>query len=201
MPERPQRQGIVKTSVATAGGVAVALPDGAAVKIIDNGKVFQDVGASSWAADAVSFSSSHELFLGTSAGNFSPEAPMTRAMLMTVLARLDGEDTSGGSTWYEKGLAWAVSNQISDGKNPNGSITREQLAVMLYRYAGSPAVENTGLPFTDGDQASGYAQAALSWAVESGLLNGMGDGTLNPQGNATRAQTAAVLMRFCQYMA
>ena len=191
---------IVKTSVSTGDGLAVALPDGATVKIVDNSKDFDDVASAHWADGAVSFVTARELFQGTGQRTFSPENTMTRAMLMTVLARFDGADTSGGSTWYEKGIEWATAKGISDGSNPNGNISREQLAVMLWRYAGSPAPTGGLEDFHDANAVSGYAQEAMRWAVEKGIVNGFGNGQLNPQGQATRAQVAQLLQNFIMKM-
>ena len=115
---------------------------------------------------------------------------------MTVLARLDGQDTAGGEQWYSKAMAWAVQTGISDGTNPDGSITREQLAAMLYRFAGSPAVDGGELAFSDADQVSAYAADALRWASGKGIITGKGGGLLDPKGNATRAEVAAMLMRY-----
>ena len=95
-------------------------------------------------------------------------------------------------------MEWAKRNGVSDGSNPNGNITREQLATMLWRYAGSPAVEGSLDRFSDAGKVTGYATNAMRWAVENGLIGGMGDGTLNPQGNTTRAQLAVILMRYCE---
>lgn len=187
---------VVKTSVPTENGVAVSLPDGATVKIVDNARSFTDVSASYWANDAVAFVSARELFAGTTASAFSPKDPMTRAMLMTVLARYDGEDTSGGAVWYEKGMNWAVANAISDGSDPNGNITREQFVTMLWRYSGTPASSGTLSAFTDAEAVSGYAQEAMRWATENGIINGFGDGRLDPGGQATRAEVAAMIMRY-----
>lgn len=188
---------VIKSSVPTETGLAVALPDGAVVKIVDNSKSFADVPADSWAVDAITFSSARELFSGTGVDRFSPDEPMTRAMLMTVLARFDGTDTSGGDTWYEKGMNWAVDKGVSDGSAPDGNISREQLAVMLWRYSGSPASSGALDRFTDGDFVSGYAQEAMRWAVENGVING-DNGKLSPQGQATRAQVAQMLKNFIE---
>ncbi len=185
---------VVKTSVVTAEGVIASLPDGATVVLVDNSKVFTDVSAGNWAADAVAFASARGLFAGTSAMTFSPDAAMTRGMLMTVLARFAGADTAGGETWYEKSVEWAVENGISDGSNPNGDITREQLVVMLWRYYGSPTAAGTLTGFTDAGQVSGYAQEAMAWAVENGIVSGFGDSRIGPKGQATRAQVAQILM-------
>ena len=121
---------------------------------------------------------------------------MTRAMILTVLARYEGVDTEAGSDWYEAGTRWAVEAGISDGSDLTASVTREQLATMLYRYAGSPETSGTLKDFTDKDSVSSYAESAMKWAVSQGLIDGMGDGRLNPQGTATRAQVAAILTRF-----
>lgn len=189
---------VVKTSVPTKNGVSVSLPDGAMVKLVDNSKTFVDVSADNWAADAVSFSSARGLFAGTSATTFAPEAPMTRAMLVTVLARFDGVNTSGGSTWYQKGVDWAVANGISNGSDLSGNVTREQIVVMLWRYSGSPAASGTLNRFADAHLVSGYAQEAMRWAVENGIISGFGNGQLSPQGQATRAQAAQLLKNFIE---
>ncbi len=187
---------IVKLSFPTEGGLAVKLDSSADLILVDNAKDFADT-SGHWAQDGIDFATAHELFSGTSATTFAPDSPMTRAMLMTVLARFDGQNTTGGSVWYEKGMEWAKENGVSDGTDPDGSITREQLATMLWRYAGSPAAEAGFLSrFADAASVSGYAADAMRWAVSTGLIGGMGDGTLAPRGNATRAQVATILMRF-----
>lgn len=123
---------------------------------------------------------------------------MTRAMLMTVLARFDGQDTTGGAVWYEKPMEWARENGISDGSDPDGSITREQLATMLWRYAGSPAGGGSLSSFGDSASVSAYALEAVRWAAGEGLISGTDAGLLAPQGSATRAQVATILMRFVE---
>lgn len=186
---------IVRTSVVTKNGVALELTGSATVKVYDNSKFFTDVPAANWASDAVAFASSRELFNGTGANTFSPNAPMTRQMLMTVLARLDGTDTSGNA--YAKGMEWAIRNGVSNGSDPEGKITREQLATMLWRYAGSPSVSGRMTGFVDADQISGYAEDAILWATKAGIIGGKGNGQLDPKGYATRAEVAAMLMRYC----
>ena len=186
---------IVRTSVVTKNGVALELTGSATVKVYDNSKFFTDVPAANWASDAVAFASSRELFNGTGADTFSPNAPMTRQMLMTVLARLDGTDTSGNA--YAKGMEWAIRNGVSNGSDPEGKITREQLATMLWRYAGSPSVSGRMTGFVDADQISGYAEDAILWATKAGIIGGKGNGQLDPKGYATRAEVAAMLMRYC----
>ena len=186
---------IVRTSIVTKNGVALELTSSATVKVYDNSKFFSDVPAANWASDAVAFASSRELFNGTGANTFSPNAPMTRQMLMTVLARLDGTDTSGNA--YAKGMEWAIRNGVSNGSDPEGKITREQLATMLWRYAGSPSVSGRMTGFVDADQISGYAEDAMLWATKAGIIGGKGNGQLDPKGYATRAEVAAMLMRYC----
>ena len=189
---------IIKNSVTTKNGVFVTLNDGDIVKIIDNGKDFTDVTNNFWGADAIDFVTSREIFNGTSDTSFSPNTAMTRAMIVTVLARLNGVNTSTGDTWYEAGQKWAIENSISDGSNMNESLTREQLATMLYRYCKNPATSGDISTFTDNESVSSWAVYSMKWAVENGLISGMGDNTLNPQGEATRAQVATILMRFIE---
>ena len=158
---------------------------------------FDDVASSDWFADAVKYVSDKGLMSGTDDNQFSPSATTTRAMLMTVLARYAGEDTTGGATWYEKGMNWAKAKGVSDGTNPNANITREQLVTMMYRYAGSPKADGKLDSFSDAASVSTYAADAMQWAVANGIVNGS-NGKLNPQNNATRAEVAAILMRFCE---
>ena len=158
---------------------------------------FDDVASSDWFADAVKYVADKGLMNGTDDNQFSPNASTTRGMLMTVLARYAGEDTTGGAAWYEKGMNWAKANGVSDGTNPNANITREQLVTMLYRYAGSPKPDGKLDSFSDSASVSTYAADAMQWAVANGIVNGS-NGKLNPQDNATRAEVAAILMRFCE---
>ena len=187
---------IIKRSVPTANGISVALPNGATVKIKDNTPAFTDITSQHWAMDAVTFSAARELFNGTTATTFSPEAPVTRAMLVTVLARFDGMDTSGGATWYDKGREWAVANNISDGANLDVNVTREQMVTMFWRYMGSPASSGDLSGFTDADQISDYAQEAVRWAVENGIMHGRDNGVLDCAGQTTRAELATIFMNF-----
>ena len=190
---------VVKTSALTQQGVLLTVSDGAVVTVRDNSKYFSDVDGH-WAKDAISFVSARELFQGETASTFVPNDVMSRAMLMTVLASLDGADTSSGGTWYAGGVEWAVAHGISDGSNPERVITREQLAAMLYRYAGSPRADSKTLAFSDAQSVSGYAQEAMCWAVEQGLLCGYGNGLLAPKDSATRAEVAAVLKQYIGLM-
>jgi len=187
---------IVRGSVVTETGIALRAEGNVRLKIIDNAKRFNDM-ADHWAKDAVEFASSRELFNGVGNDAFGPDLSMTRGMVNTVLARLAGADTAGGETWYAKGTVWAVENGISDGTNPEQPVTREQLAAMLYRYAGSPAVSGE-LGFDDADSISAWARDAVRWCVDNGILNGVGGNRMTPQDLARRGQVAAMLMRFLQ---
>ena len=160
---------------------------------------FDDVKPTEWYADAVRCVVEKGLMSGTGTDAFSPDGTTTRGMLMTILARYAGADTTGGANWYEKGMAWAQSAGISDGRAPEAVITREQLVTMLYRYADVPEAGGTLDAFADADTVSAYAVDAMRWAAANGIINGS-HGRLNPQGNATRAQVAAMLMRFCEKM-
>ena len=197
---------VIKTSLTTENGVAVTLSDGDTVKVVDNSKTFDDVADNYWGAEAVDFAVSRELFAGTSATTFAPDTAMTRAMIVTVLARFEGVDTTTGSTWYEAGQQWAMENGVSDGTNMDASLTREQLATMFYRYAQSKGYDTTqgGMAireYADFEQISDYAVEAMTWAVNTGLISGTSTTTLSPQGEATRAQVATILMRFIEGMA
>lgn len=188
---------IIKTSVVTKDGVVLGVKGSTQIKIVNNDKDFSDT-VGHWAESDVDFVSARELFTGTAPQTFSPEAATTRGMVVTVLARLAGESTDGGANWYDKGCAWAVTNGVSDGTDPNGTVTREQLAAMLYRYFGSPAVSGS-LSFADASSVSEYAHDAMQWCVNNGIINGMG-GLLNPQGQATRAQVSAMFARYIRLM-
>lgn len=167
------------------------------------GSSFTDVPAGSWYEEAVNYVHEKGLMNGTSSNAFSPNANTTRGMIVTILARVEGVNTNG-TPWYAAGQKWAMDNGISDGTNMPGVITREQLATILYRYAkqkGYDVSKSAALiGFSDADKVSGYAAEAMQWAVAEGLLQGS-NGKLNPQGSATRAQVATILMRFMEKIA
>lgn len=190
---------IIKTAVITENGLVLGVKGSMQIKVINNSKNFADT-VGHWAASDVDFVSARELFNGTAPALFSPEASMTRGMVVTVIARLAGENTDGGANWYDKGCAWAVANGVSDGTNPNGSITREQLAAMLYRYCGSPAASGSLSAYADAASVSAFGSDAMQWCVNNGIINGM-DGLLNPQGQATRAQVSAMFARYIRLAA
>ena len=164
---------------------------------------FADVSADAWYASDVDYVSEVGLFNGVGGNRFDPNGSMTRVMLMTVLARLDGADTTphGKETWYIKGHRWAVTNRISDGLDPDRALTFEELSTMLYKYAkfryGATAVYNYHLvTMPDGETVSPWAKEGTNWMVDVGLLHGDENGFLNPQRTATRSQVAALLHRF-----
>lgn len=201
---------VIRKSMADGNSITIPLDGSAKVEIIDNAKAYTDVSADSWAANAVAFASGHELFSGTGSDKFSPDLPMTRGMLAMVLHNLENNpaQSSAGTfsdvtsdAWYSEAVAWAAARGIVSGYGnglfgPNDHITREQLAVMLWRYAGEPAATNKELHFNDVDEVSGYALDALCWATENGIINGKGGGILDPRGQATRAQVAQMLMNY-----
>ncbi len=184
---------VVRKTIVTEDGVILAVADGTTVKLVDNSKHFRDVSGDHWARNYVDFVTARNLFNGTSRDSFSPTAPMTRGQLMTVLARLENVDTSTDP--IGKGIAWAVKSGISDGSNPSGTMSRQQLATMLWRYAGRPASKQQ-LTGSDVDAVAGYAKEAMAWAVEQGILSGYADGTLKPENTASRAHVAAMVTRF-----
>ena len=189
---------ILKTALLAGGHITVSVSNGATVRVRDNGKNFQDVHGH-WAKSAIDFVTARELFSGRTSGTFAPDAFMSRAMLATVLARLDGVDAAGGPA-YQKGMSWAVAQGISDGRNPDGQVTREQFVTMLYRCAGSPAATNRELHFSDAEKINAYAREAIRWATENGILSGYKDGSFVPQGKTTRAQAAAMLARYVEFL-
>ncbi len=162
---------------------------------------FRDVKATDWFAPCVEYVAEHDLMKGTSGTAFSPGGNVTRAQVMTILGRLAGADVDGGSPWYQKAMDWGVAQGVTDGTNPGGDVTREQFAALLYRFADYPASDPSVLGrFPDAASIHDWTnfRAAMAWAVEKGVITGTADNRLNPQGNATRAEAAAMLMRFCK---
>ena len=173
---------------------------------------FADVPKDAWYYEAVRFVCERGLMNGYADGRFAPEDTLSRAQLAQILFNKEGQpagngqsdftDVSGGA-WYSAAVCWAADQGIVGGYGngtfgPNAPITREQLAVMLWRYVGSPATANKELHFNDTGEISGFALEAMRWAVENGILNGYGDGQLGPQGQATRAQVAQMLKNFIE---
>ena len=159
---------------------------------------FTDVTSTDWFYNDVKYAYETGLMTGTASDAFSPEAPVTRGMVMTILARREGIRTDRYTPWYAAGCEWAKANGISDGSNPEAPVTREQLAAMLYRYAalkGRDLTAGENLNFTDASDVSAYALPALQWATGEKILTGS-NGALNPQAPATRAPLAAILHRY-----
>ncbi len=176
---------------------------------------FGDVPQNIWFASGVQFAAEQGLFTGVSANEFAPYDPMTRAMLVTVLHRLDGADASGTNSftdvlngkWYTNAIAWASANGIVEGLSgnrfaPNAPITREQLAAILFRYAKACGYDVSAraelTAYADAAQVSAWAGDAMRWAVASGLISGRSGAQLAPKGEATRAEVAVILMNFVQ---
>ena len=164
---------------------------------------FTDVKSGDWFYDYVAYVYANGLMDGTSATTFEPNAKMTRAMVWAILARIDGEEITGAN-WVTDARAWAMAEGVSDGTDPNGYVTREQFVTMLYRYAVAKGYdvsigESTNiLSYADFDEISEWAIPAMQWGCGSGVITGVTDTTLVPQGTATRAQCAAMLMRFVE---
>ena len=159
---------------------------------------YEDVRLGDWFYDSVEYVYTRGMMSGVSATQFGPYGQATRGAIWTALAAHAGFDINGGATWYERGQYWAVNRGITDGESPSGTITREQLVTMLWRYKGSPVVFGGDLwQFTDGYAVSSYAMDAMRWAVSTGLIGGA-NGRLSPQASTTRAEAAAILARFCQ---
>ena len=183
---------ILKDSIPTEDGIQLTVDGSATVKIIDNSKDFIDT-RNHWAEDEIDFVSARGLVNGMSATIYAPNASTTRAQLWTILARQNNADLNGGATWFENAQNWAKEKGISDGANPDGTITRAQMVTMLWRAVGQPTAGGTA-NFTDVPTDSYYAQA-VAWAVENGITTGVGNGHFDPTGTCTRAQIAAFLAR------
>lgn len=194
---------VIRKSVVDGDALLVPMSDSATIRFEDKSKTFADI-TDHWGESAIDYVTSRELFSGTDVNQFSPDTPMTRAMLMTVLARYDGQQTGGGEKWYEKGMDWAKDAGISDGTNPHNNVSREQLVSMLYRFAKMMDMdvsvgENTNiLSYHDAFEIEEYAIPAMQWACGAGIVSGA-DGYLDPHGNATRVQVASMLQRFSKY--
>ena len=208
MPDGSEQ--IVKKSVVESGKAYAEIPAGATVKVIDNAKSFPDVAGDEWYAGSVEFVTSHELFQGTDKG-FEPNATMNRAMLATVLYRLEGATAAGTNpfadvaddAWYAPAVIWASGAGIVTGTEigfePDKPVSREQIATMLYRYANLLGLDTSSKAslngFRDGNEVSPWASDAMRWAVSVGLFQGDGNGALNPKNDATRAEVAAIIER------
>ncbi len=178
----------------TGGHISITLdPE----KIFLNGDLPNDVSKDYWAAPYIGWAYQRGVMNGTGNGNFSPNGLTNRQQLWMVLARLSGEKPLNMAA----ARAWAMSNGISDGTNPGGSLTRQQLVAMLYRYAQMRGCDLTASGelgnYNDARNVSSYARQAMAWAVGNGIVTGTADLRLNPQGTATRSHFAAMMFRFC----
>ena len=158
---------------------------------------FYDVAKGDWFYDAVKYVYYADLMDGVEEHIFAPNDTLTRAMVWTIIARAEGVDTDGGATWYAKAQEWVAAMGISDGTEPNAPITREQLVTMLWRLAGEPAL-GSGINAPDAGSVSSWAQQAMSWAMYIGLIEGDENGAVTPAATATRAQAAAIFMRYLE---
>ena len=182
---------------------------------VSGGSAFTDVENGAWYADAVAWAAANDIVNGTSATTFSPNGTMTRAMLVTALWRLEGEPAAAGTSgfpdvkpdaWYTEAVDWASQTDIVSGTgagfDPEGSVTREQIASILYRYAklkGWDVSKTANLQdFADGTDTSAWATRAMEWAYAEKLITGKDGNRLDPQGQATRAEVAAILMRLLE---
>ena len=189
----------IKLSAPAAWGIKLSLNGSVKLELVDGSSTFHDVPASHWAADAINFVVSRSLFLGGDNG-FYPSAEMSRAMLFTVLARLDGVDISGGISWYSNAVDWAQTAGISDGTAPEELITREQFVVMLYRFVNAEPVTADLTVFSDHNVISDWALEAMHWAVREGILIGDSENRLNPSSPLSRAEAAVMIQRLVSYI-
>ncbi len=183
------------------GRYAFTMPGGkvtvSAVFVRGEGLGFTDVAQGAWYYDAVAYVSENGLMNGVDTGIFDPDGSLTRAMVWTILARIEGADTEGGETWYAKARDWAMETGVSDGTDAMGAITREQLVTMLWRSRGELVVDFL-LTARDADSISSWAYEAMRWAVSEGIIEGDENGFISPATTATRAQAAAIIMRFIE---
>ena len=192
---------VIPMSLVEDGKVIVQLDGNETIKIVDNAKEFTDVADDYWAAGDIDFASSHEIFKGIGNGDtYEPETALTRNMMMTVLARTAGADTSESDPWYAKGQEWAVENGVSNGLWGEDNITREQLVTMLFNFANFCGLDTSARADVSGmvnaNVVSDWATEAVQWAVAEGILKGVDNIDLAPQGLATRAQAAAFMQRY-----
>ena len=207
---------ILRKSVPTKDGLAVQVTGSCKIQLVDNSAAFADVAQDAWFSTAVQFSASRELFSGVGEGRFAPQDSMSRAMLVTVLYQLENrpQTANAGSfsdvaqdAWYHDAALWAQEQGITGGSgdgsfSPNASISRESLALMLYRSAQSLGVagkQGQNLDgFADHGSVSPWAKQAMEWAYANGILSGNDKGQLTPQADSSRAEVSAMLSRFVE---
>lgn len=180
----------------------VFVPDAPEIVLNPEPMPFTDVASESWFYGSVDYVWKHYLMSGVSPSLFAPGGTTSRAMLWTILARMHGVsiDTAiGAAPWYEQSMLWVMRQGVSNGTDPTGSVTREQIAVMLWRDAGSPDAAADLSSFGDNSHVSNYAQDAMRWAVTNGIMQGSG-GMLNPKNTASRAEMAAIIARYAEWI-
>ncbi len=205
----------VRDCIVTGSGVVLTVEGTVTVKLVNRAVAFTDVlSSSAWASDAVDFVSARELFQGTGGTQFSPTVPMSRAMLVTALYRLVQEPEAEApdfpdvprNSWYARAVAWASETGRAEGYDsgrfgPDDPITREQMVTFLFRHTSSAGLNPEGsgdlTGFADADQVSPYAREAMTWAVRTGRVTGVAAGRVAPGAGASRAEAAAILMRYC----
>lgn len=207
---------ILRKSVPTKDGLAVQVTGSCKIQLVDNSAAFADVAQDAWFFTAVQFTASRELFSGVGEGRFAPQDSMSRAMLVTVLYQLENRPQTANTgsfsdvaqdAWYHDAALWAQQQGITGGSgdgsfSPNASISRESLALMLYRSAQSLGVagkEGQSLDsFADHGSVSPWAKQAMEWAYANGILSGNDKGQLAPQADSSRAEVSAMLSRFVE---
>ena len=157
---------------------------------------FVDVSANAWYYESVKAAYEAGLMNGVTDTEFAPNAPLTRAMIWTILARASGVETEGGATWYAKAQEWAVTKGVSDGEDPMGNVTREQLVTMLWRLNGSEVMTGYIGNYIDTGDISEWANQAMLWAVQNGIIEGDENMALAPKADTTRAQAATFFVRY-----
>lgn len=160
------------------------------------GLPFVDVSANAWYYETVKAAYEAGLMNGVTDTEFAPNAPLTRAMIWTILARASGVETEGGATWYAKAQEWVVANGVSDGEDPMGNVTREQLVTMLWRLNGSEVMTGYIGNYIDTGDISEWANQAMLWAVQNGIIEGDENMALAPKADTTRAQAATFFVRY-----
>ena len=191
---------VVSETVMTEKGVAITVSGDATVKVVDNSKLFDDVDYEDWEKDAVDYAGARNLVNGVGNNLYDLDSYATRAHVVTLLARIAGVDTTPdeGQTWYDKGHEWAVANGITYAGSMSVAVSRQSMFTMIWRVLGCPASDHDIGDFTDIDGLTQYTEEAARWAVEVGLIQGNGDGTMTPNGNVTRGQLAQFMMNFMQ---
>ena len=208
---------VVKKSCYRDGAVVLLLEQGAVIRLAEPIAVYTDVQRQDWYADDVTFMTARKLMTGVAEGTFAPNAKLSRAMLVSILYRLEEPEEEvlhtvfsdvDEAAWYGRAVAWAAEAGLvsgyADGRfGPDDPITREQLASILWRYAQylsmSTGGRDTLRSFTDAQQISPWAQEAVAWAVDSGILHGRTDGTLDPARQTTRAEAAVMIRQMIEY--